>query len=505
MTAADTDLDWPAEPPDDDGQPPAHRPTGGGPPHDDQAERAVLGAMLISAQAINDAAPTLTSSDFYRPNHATIYATITAMWAAGTPVDPLTTAAFLAEQGELNRVGGANYLHTLIAAVPTVANATWYARTVAELAVDRRVIETGVRIQQLGQQRANSTIPERRQQLLEQIRADIDELSAATPSAGGPEAVELDVFLEDADDDREYDWVIPDALERGDRLILTGQEGGGKSTLLRQVAIQVASGIHPFTGSSMARGRVLYVDLENPRRQMRRKLSAIRIAAKDRYQPTPGLHMHSRPQGLDLLNAADERLLTDLVAAVKPDILIIGPIYKLVGGDPKEEGPAKAAATVLDRLRADVGCAILMEAHSPLGVNGGRRPERPYGASLWLRWPEFGLYLSPEGYLRHWRGDRDERQWPVAVKRGGEWPWTSLTKESDVTWARIVEVCQEMGGQQSTRDLAKLTGKSQSAVSRCIREHRQAWDDLAGLTPETTDGNDQSGSEPDLFGDEDAL
>lgn len=472
-------------------------------PRDDPAERAVLGAMLLSPDAIDQVAPTLTSRDFYRPAHGTIYATITAMWAAGTPVDPLTAAAFLAETGDLARIGGAAYLHTLIEAVPTVANATWYARTVRELAVDRRVIETGLRIQQLGQQRAGATDPKRRQQLLEQIRADVDTLAAATPAAGAPEAVELDVFLEDADDDREYDWVIPDVLERGDRLILTGQEGGGKSTLLRQIAIQVTSGIHPFTGSTMARARVLYVDLENPRRQMRRKLAAIRVAAGKRYHPEPGLHMHSRPQGLDLLDGDDVRLLTDLVTTVKPDILIIGPIYKLVGGDPKDEGPAKAAATVLDRLRADVGCAILMEAHSPLGVNGGKRPERPYGASLWLRWPEFGLFLSPEGYVRHWRGDRDERQWPAAMKRGGEWPWTSVSKESDLAWARIVEICREMGDVPDQRSLAKLVGKSQATISRLIKDHREEWDALSTDLATTTESDDGPEGESDLFGDQD--
>jgi ATPase subunit of ABC transporter with duplicated ATPase domains len=57
--------------------------------------------------------------------------------------------------------------------------------------------------------------------------------------------LDLDAFL--AEPDPEYDWLIPGLLERGDRVIVTGQEGKGKSTLLRQIGVQVAAGIHPFT------------------------------------------------------------------------------------------------------------------------------------------------------------------------------------------------------------------------------------------------------------------
>jgi hypothetical protein len=146
-----------------------------------------------------------------------------------------------------------------------------------------------------------------------------------------------------------------------------------------------------------------------------------------------------------------------------------------------------------------------MEAHSPLGVNGGKRPERPYGASLWLRWPEFGLYLSPEGYLRHWRGDRDERQWPAAMKRGGEWPFTSVTKESDLAWVRIVEICREMGDQPDQRSLAKLVGKSQATISRLIREHREEWDALAAEVTAATDSDATTDGDESLFGDQDAV
>jgi hypothetical protein len=56
---------------------------------------------------------------------------------------------------------------------------------------------------------------------------------------------------------------------------------------------------------------------------------------------------------------------------------------------------------------------------------------RPYGASLWSRWPEFGIYLSPKGTLTHWRGQRDERAWPEALERSDPWPWAVATAKPD--------------------------------------------------------------------------
>ncbi|HEX5540867.1 MAG TPA: replicative DNA helicase [Micromonospora sp.] len=106
--------------------------------------------MLLSKDAIADVVEILKTDDFYRPIHATIFDTILDLYGRGEPADAITVAAALADSGDLGRVGGAPYLHTLIASVPTAANAAYYARIVAERAVLRRLIEAGTRIVQLG-------------------------------------------------------------------------------------------------------------------------------------------------------------------------------------------------------------------------------------------------------------------------------------------------------------------------------------------------------------------
>src|SRR5690348_10301711 len=120
------------------------------PPQDVAAEQSVLGGMLLSKDAIADVVEVLRPGDFYRPAHQTIYDSIIDIYGRGEPADPVTIAAELTRTGMLAKVGGAPYLHTLIASVPTAANAGYYAEIVRERAILRRLVEAGTRIVQLG-------------------------------------------------------------------------------------------------------------------------------------------------------------------------------------------------------------------------------------------------------------------------------------------------------------------------------------------------------------------
>ncbi len=120
------------------------------PPADLAAEAAVLGAMLLSKDAIADVVESLKVDDFYRPAHATVYSAILDLYAKGEPADAVMVAGELTKSGEISRIGGASYLHTLVSMVPTAANASYYAEIVAERAVLRRMVTAGTRIVQMG-------------------------------------------------------------------------------------------------------------------------------------------------------------------------------------------------------------------------------------------------------------------------------------------------------------------------------------------------------------------
>lgn len=120
------------------------------PPQDLDAEQCVLGSMLLSKDVIGDVVGVLAGDAFYRPAHETIFHAVTRLFAEGDPADPITVGAELNKRGELTKVGGATYLHTLVQAVPTAANASFYAEIVAEKAALRRLVTAGMRITQMG-------------------------------------------------------------------------------------------------------------------------------------------------------------------------------------------------------------------------------------------------------------------------------------------------------------------------------------------------------------------
>jgi len=120
------------------------------PPHDVAAEQCALGGMLLSKDAISDVIEVIRPGDHYRPAHQLIHEAILDLYGRGEPADAITVANELARRGEIARVGGGPYLHTLIASVPTAANAGYYARIVRERAILRRLVEAGTRIVQFG-------------------------------------------------------------------------------------------------------------------------------------------------------------------------------------------------------------------------------------------------------------------------------------------------------------------------------------------------------------------
>lgn len=120
------------------------------PPQDMAAEQSVLGAMLISKDAIADVSESVRGVDFYRPSHETIFDAIIDLYGRGEPADMITVAGELQRRGQLERIGGAPYLHTLAANVPIASNASYYAEIVKEKAVLRRLVDAGTKIVQMG-------------------------------------------------------------------------------------------------------------------------------------------------------------------------------------------------------------------------------------------------------------------------------------------------------------------------------------------------------------------
>jgi hypothetical protein len=278
------------------------------------------------------------------------------------------------------------------------------------------------------------------------VKLGIDQFHTTWTSEEPPKvdlAPDLWEFINEEDPD--YDWIVPDLIERGDRVVWTGFEGLGKSMLTRQLAVTVAAGIDPFLWKPIDTKRVLLIDCENSKRQSRRKfrpLAAASIRAQQRV-PDGGLRLIHKPKGIDLTRPDDAAWLIERVTAHKPDLLVIGPFYRLHAADMNDERAARHVVSVLDEARDKTDAALFVEAHAGHGESGsGRgRSVRPLGSSLLMRWPEFGYGIAPVGddvklvEVKAWRGARDERNWPKRLTWGEPWPWQVAPDDDDMPYA----------------------------------------------------------------------
>src|SRR3954469_6082581 len=218
------------------------------PPQDVAAEQSVLGGMLLSKDAIADVVEVLHGNDFYRPAHQVIFDCILDLYGRGEPADAITVAAELNRTDQLSKMGGAVYLHTLIASTPTAANAGYYAAIVAEQAVLRRLVEAGTRVVQLGYGAAGGKgdvddIVDRAQQeiydvtekrmsedysrLEDILQPTMDELDAIASRGGVSRGVPTGI--------RDLDE-LTNGLQAGQMIVIAARPGVGKSTLGLDIA-----------------------------------------------------------------------------------------------------------------------------------------------------------------------------------------------------------------------------------------------------------------------------
>lgn len=420
------------------------------PPQNIEAEQSVLGGCLLSAAAFNDARAILSDDDFYRPAHELIWRAICELRGARKPADAVTVAAELSRQGLIGRVGGHPYLHTLISGVPTAANAGYYAEIVAEKAVLRRLVEAGTRIVQMGYGVAEGAGMEGG--LPEALERAHTELALVRGVEGRADATDVDVLdlMREHLPDRP---LIPGLLEEGERFILTAAEGLGKSTLLRQILVCASAGLHPFTHRDIDPIKCMGFDYENSRRLSQRRYAPLLRAADTSGHPVSPdmLRLEIRPEGVDLLSRASAMKVLRMVERVQPQLIYIGPIYRLHEGDPNDEREARKITVVLDAMRQISGAAILTEAHMAKDGKDGHRSLRPVGSGLWMRWPEYGYglvldegsdFLARRVEVKPWRGPRDERAWPEILIAGELWPWKQVDSRAGF-WRPLDEAPEE--------------------------------------------------------------
>lgn len=389
--------------------------------HNLEAEQAVLGQCMAieDAHAVRTAAEIITADDWYRPAHADLWRLLTELTDEQTPTDPVIVLEEATRRGV--KIDGP-YLHTLYAAAAGPA-LTFHAQIVADCATRRRVAAAGQRMAQRAEQ--GDADP------AELVAWAAEQLAAARDDRQGVDllASDWDTFLRTVPEQRTM--IVPDLLGEGDRLVMTGEGGAGKSHMLHQIAVCAAAGIPPFdwhVDDTYEPQRVTILDFENPDHRVKSRLwPMVKDCLDLGADPRPNLHIGGGGNPLDVLNPQNALSLLRTIEHDKPALVYIGPAYKMHNDDPDKEIVVKKITGVLDSIRA-MGCSILTEAHhSKAGKNGGTL--EPSGSNLWTWWPEFGygmrIVSEPHEAMRRarlvrWRFDRVAASWPQEVEQTGK-------------------------------------------------------------------------------------
>lgn len=282
--------------------------------------------------------------------------------------------------------------------------------------------------------------PEASGELLEDLRRSLDEIDDSTSHAE-----RLWAWDDLREEDHQHDWIIPDLLDRDHVVIVTGPNGGGKSTLCQQIAIGAAIGVHPWTADTIKPRKVLYIDGENsPGIVARKKQMAQRMVDLGGDQAVENLRF--RFGAVNLANPADRLRLEHHMQSWKPDLVVMGPIYKMYssGEEGSWRGEAQAVQHWIDKCRRRYNFGTWIEGHPPKGDGNGQ----PKGDSSWASWPYFGfcINLDPDSRkvakLTPWRFPREPVIMPTEMRWGHDshdpvqrLMWTPLGRPtSSETW-----------------------------------------------------------------------
>jgi RecA-family ATPase len=401
------------------------------------AESAVL-ASVLESPALVSALMAMPAMAFTTYAHQGIREAIEYLSHAGKPTDHPAVAIRAAASLGGGRRGEVVHNHVIGLVGKATGAPAFYIERVTQLAHAREVRAAAVRLAQVAEESVRLDEPDVLHQGVLRATESLSALAEVdTSDADLP--MSLDELLANQ---HPHDWLVPGLFERTDRLILTGFEGTGKSFLLAQFALTIAAGVHPFRQMMFSGGhRVLVIDCENSERQTERRYRSI-TGAVDRLRGKHGadpldqnlIRFVIRPEGIALNDPREVARIERSIASFSPEMVVIGPLYRLHKLDTRDEQAAKELTDVLDRLRVKYHFALIAEAHVAHGSPGQERKLRPTGSSLFLRWPEFGMGLRPamesDGQehpdsvnLIAWRGGREVRDWPHKLHHGQTLPW----------------------------------------------------------------------------------
>ncbi len=320
-------------------------------PQDLDAERAVLGAILLDNRALNIAVERLKRQDFLLNQHRRIFQHMIALGQAQQGIDLITLTDQLHRSGELEATGGAAYLAQLVDGVPHVTNVEHYARIVKEKALLRSLIHQAHAIQQQAFSAEQNAVG-----IIDRAAALLASLSAEAVREGSMKFrawADIPKFAELPDEP--ISWLVEELIPRSAVVLFAGEPDSYKTFLALCAVKGVATG-GTFLGQACTAADALYLDRENPLGLVSERREILELSALENARVW-GSWEKDPPPGI-----GDMRLLE--IAKERKPLMVFDSFLRFHTAD---ENSATEMARVMADLRAlaNAGASPWLQHHRP--------------------------------------------------------------------------------------------------------------------------------------------
>jgi len=446
-------------------------------PHSSEAERGVIGSLLLESARIRDVSRIIGVEAFTDPRNGILFSAIERMAADGEPVDLVTATEHLNATGKLQDAGGAAYVTEIVGETPTAANCEHFAGIVARHAAQRRLIVTADELRDRAADPAADVATLTRDAAKRIV--EIGESANGKPTDGLPEILDAGAWLQ-TQVERPAE-LIAGVLHRGSKFVLGGASKTFKTWALLDMAASVATG-SPWWGLDTQRARVLYLNFEIQSPFIHGRFCTI--------CQRRGLTL---PAGSLLLwnlrgHAADfAALLPKIAARVEGDgfgLVILDPVYRGLGGrDENSAGDVADLLNEIEKLAVKTGAAVAFVAHFSKGSQAGKEhADRISGSGVFARDPDSIITLTRHEEAECFSVEATLRNFPPLEPFVVRWTWPLFERADGLNPDALKAVAGRPKNKVPT--LAEYLSLFPDSWKRTPREALRNWQDIRRLFAE---------------------
>jgi hypothetical protein len=404
------------------------------PPYSEEAEQAVLAALLIDPERIGAVLDVVTDAMFYAERHRRIFRAMAALADLGTIVDPLTVADRLDSRGELQGAGGKDYIGFLVDAVPTSANVLYHAGIVREKAQLRQLIDAAATLER---EAYVGAIP------AQALAREVSRVVLPLTEGGEHERLPAPIVALELPEDEPLSWIVDGLLVAGEVAVFAGDGGSYKSTAGLHLAAAIAGGYKAFSRFDTTPRATLILSAEDGRGVIKNRLNAICEGhAWDRTRALTNVHVLATHEA-KLTDPAWQAHLLELVERLDIGFTLLDPLADLIDGDENSNSDLRPVIRLARRI-ATIGQGSVTFVHHATKVREGQRTiDRVRGASALRDAARCVLFFEskPEGIaVEHLKMSRSEKLDPFVLTR-------EIESEADnrATWVSARFLYQSAG------------------------------------------------------------